>query len=732
MGLFGATSVGVGAIVGGGILALAGVAFATTGPAAILAFALNGVIALLTALSFAEMASKFPESGGTYVYSKKVLSVEAAFVVGWIVWFASIVAAVLYAVGFAYFALAMATDLWTTFSDNPPQWLLGSGMVTATAIGTTLFLAFGLIRKSAGGGKFVNISKLTLFGVLILGGLWALLNQPAEATGAALQPFFTSGLGGLVQAMGYTFIALQGFDLIAAVGGEVRNPSKTLPRAMILSLGIALLIYLPLLLVITVVGSPEGQTIAQSAAENPEGIVAIAARQFLGPVGYWLVMVAAILSMYSALQANLYAASRIANAMARDRTLPSRLSIIHASRKTPVVAVMVTAALVSALLLAIPDVGAAGAASSLIFLITFALVHWIAILVRQRSAHRPAPFRVPLFPVVPIAGGLSCLGLAIFQGIAVPAAGFITVIWLSIGGILFLTLFAKRARVRDASNRALDPKLVTLRGNSPLVLVPIANPSNAESMIMLANALVPAEIGRVLTLTVTVPPHDWHPKQDPSPIDRSQHVMRELLLIGAETGVRFESLATVSEQPMTEIARVARLHRCGSVLLGTGETLEDSHVNSLESLLSELDANVVALRSKVDWSFDNVRNILVPIAGRGGQDQLRAQILGSLLRETNRELTLLRVLPNSMESDAIRSAERELRRIADDLGLDQCKVEVVQSDDALQTVAVHADQSDLLILGVQRHARRKKLFGDFIPELAKRTSCPMILISRRG
>ena len=86
IGLFGATGVGVGAIVGGGILALAGVAFATTGPAAILAFAINGVIAMLTALSFAEMASKFPESGGTYTFSRKVLSVEAAFSVGWVVW----------------------------------------------------------------------------------------------------------------------------------------------------------------------------------------------------------------------------------------------------------------------------------------------------------------------------------------------------------------------------------------------------------------------------------------------------------------------------------------------------------------------------------------------------------------------------------------------------------------------------------------------------------------------
>ena len=122
LGLFGATGVGVGAIVGGGILALAGVAFANTGPSAMLAFGLNGLIALLTALSFAEMASRFPESGGTYTFSRKVLSVEAAFTVGCVVWFASVVAAVLYALGFAHFALVMASELCLAMQREIPAW----------------------------------------------------------------------------------------------------------------------------------------------------------------------------------------------------------------------------------------------------------------------------------------------------------------------------------------------------------------------------------------------------------------------------------------------------------------------------------------------------------------------------------------------------------------------------------------------------------------------------------
>jgi amino acid permease len=224
IGLVGATGIGVGAIVGGGILALAGAAFAATGPSAIVAFALNGLIAVITALSFAELSCAFPQSGGTYTFAKKVLSVEAAFAVGWVVWFASIVAAVLYALGFGYFAAIVVQQVWQMLGGSAPAWVTER---------------------------------------------WA-------------------------------------------VAGEIREPERNIPRAMLTSLGIALLIYLPLLLVISTAGVAPGESIADAVKDKPEAIIAVAAKQFLGSFGYWLVIVAAILSMLSALQANLFAASRAA------------------------------------------------------------------------------------------------------------------------------------------------------------------------------------------------------------------------------------------------------------------------------------------------------------------------------------------------------------------------------------------------------------------------------------
>lgn len=730
--MFGATGVGVGAIVGGGILALAGVAFSVTGPSAIIAFALNGTIALLTALSFAEMASKFPESGGTYTFSRKVLSVEAAFTVGWVVWFASIVAALLYAVGFGHFALIMIHDLIEAAGQQAPWWASDSRAASAIAVIAVLLLSIHLMIKTGGGGPWANVGKVVVFGVLIVGGLWAISRQPIAQTGDSLRPFFASGIGGLVQAMGYSFIALQGFDLIAAVGGEVRNPTKTIPRAMILSLAIALLIYLPLLMVIATVGTPDGQTVSELAAADPEGIVAVAARNFLGPSGYWLVIVAAVLSMFTALQANLFAASRIALSMSRDRTLPAALSKLAATRRTPINSIIATSTLVTVLVVMLPDVAAAGAASSLIFLMTFAIAHWLCILVRQRSVAAPPSFRTPLFPAVPIIGGAACVGLAIFQGIAVPAAGLIAVVWLSVGGILFLSLFARRARLMDVSNIAANPELVRLRGSTPLVLVPVANPHNAKAMIALADTLVPAAVGRVLLHNVVVAKENWNPQEDPEPMRRSQELIGELIRASTELGIRTETLATVSSHAMQEIARVARLHRCQSVLLGLSEISSEAQDSGLEGLLSQLDVDVVVLRAPRDWQLADTERILVPVAGRGGHDYLLARLLGSLSRAQKRHLTFLRVVPESTPATELRRINRDLNRMARDNAAGESEREVVLSDDPVAAIADRAGPGGLVILGIQRIGPHQKLFGQFTLQVAERTECPLMVISRRG
>ncbi len=730
IGLAGATGVGVGAIVGGGILALTGVAFSVTGPGAILAFALNGAIALLTVLSFAEMSARFPESGGPYTFAKKVLTIEAAFVVGWVVWFASIVAAVLYAVGFAAFAAEVMVQSLPLLGRDVPAWLTGRLFGNALAVAATLFYTFSLARRAAGGGQWVNIAKVLVFAILILGGFWAMTGESGGDLRRSFSPFTPAGAMGLFQAMGFTFIALQGWDLIAAVGGEVKNPGRNIPRSMLLSLGIALLVYLPLLVVVCTVGVPEQGDITSLSREHPETIVAVAARNYLGGFGYWLVLAAGILSMLSALQANLFAASRIALAMSRDRTLPHFLEWIHERRATPVASVYTTAGIIVATILVLPDVATAGAASSLIFLLTFMLAHVLSMLVRRRAPSLHPTFQTPLFPAVPVVGGLACFALAVFSGVQVPLAGILTLAWMVLGVAIFMGLFSHRARVVDAMQQASDPQLIRLRGRSPLVLAPIANPDRAQAMVQVANAITPQEIGRVLLLSVVVKPADWRPGQNLAALGDTQTVLRRAMEASLNVSLYPEALSTIAARPWPEIARVARLHRCESLLLGASEMNEGTVGTPLDELIGQVGCNVVVLRAPAGWELSKVKNVLVPIAGHRNHGRLRARLLSSLASHGDHTFTYLRVLPEVAGDVAIRQARRYLQQIARDETPGDRTIEVVRSPSAVETISEYAGRSDLCILGLHRERGKRRAFSEFTLRIARSTACPIIMINQ--
>jgi len=732
IGFAGAVGIGVGAIVGGGILALTGVAFSVTGPSAILAFALNGVIAIITALSFAELSAAFPESGGTYVFSKKVLSIQAAFSVGWIVWFASIVAAVLYAVGAGYFIAILIDGLAYAIPGINHEWLSAGRIAWGIAIIAVVYYTLSLMFRKSGGGGLANIGKTLAFSTLIIAGLAALPKETAGDIRRDFSPFLTFGVPGLMQAMGYTFIALQGFDLIAAVAGEIKNPGKTIPRAMIISLVISLAIYIPLIFVVTVSGTRAGETITELSIGNPESVIAIAAERYMGKSGYWIVIAAAILSMLSALYANLLAASRFAQSMARDRTLPRTLGKVDEKRGTPVNALLATAAIIVATVFVIPDVGSAGAAASLIFLITFALAQWIAIVARRRRKAKEGSFLLPLYPYLPVFGIAACLGLAVFQGIAVPAAGLIAVAWLAFGGILYIILFGRSARIFDASSEGFDPELVRLRGRSPLVLVPIANPANAAPMIQVASALAPPETGRVLLLSVVLSGSGGIGRGEDL-IANSQRVLREAIATSLDVGLSPEALITIAEKPWPEIIRVSETHGCESMLLGLTQFTDSDTDKNLEILLNSVDSDVVILRAPGDWRMLDVKRILVPVGGRGGHGELLARILGSVSRSGSPEITFLRVLPENTEWKTYDRARRELFLYAADQAVHgEIKIQVEESNDTAAHLVSRVNESDLAILGIQRLGRRRKFLGELTLRIARETDRPLLIISKRN
>ncbi|MDE2784782.1 MAG: amino acid permease [Gemmatimonadota bacterium] len=731
LGLLGATGVGVGAIVGGGILALAGVAFATTGPSAIVAFGLNGCIAFLTVFSFAELAARFPQSGGTYTYARKVLTVEVAFAVGWVVWFASVVAAVLYAMGFAVFLVPFLERIAQLVNGEVPGWIGTRPALIVYALAAVGYYKWRLTRAASGVSQWETVGKVVVFAVVVVAGFFALATEPPPpgALGASFRPFFAEGFAGLAQAMGYTFIALQGFDLIAAVGGEVRDAERNLPRSMFLSLGTALAIYLPLLFLIVAVGTPD-RPIVEAAAANPEILVADAVRNFMGPAGYWLIVAAGLLSMLSALQANLLAASRFARTMGADRTLPPRLAHHAPGTGAPTAAIRLSAIVVALLIVAVPDVAAAGAMASLIFLACFALTHKIGYLARRRTG-KPSGFRTPAFPLVPLVGGSACLVIGLYQAVAVPPAGVLAAVWLGVGAVLYSLYLAPRARAVDASTEARDPEVMKLRGRRPVVLVPIANPASAETLVTMGRALAPPEVSRVQLLSVVAPPGRYPDDGLPQGVRDAQAVLGGALGTALRVDLRPEALITLHGDPWGEIARVAEATRCESLILGVGELDDSLMTGPLAGLIAAVDADVVILRAPNDWTPDNARRILVP--SRGGRDQspVRARLLGSLSRAAARDVAFLGVLSEKAGPGVHKRAFRDLERLArDEVGTD-AHAELAIGDDVVAKVAKRAQDTDLLILGFHRSGRRRAVFSTLMLKIARATECPLLMISHR-
>ena len=731
IGLFGATNIGVAAIIGGGILALAGAAFLSAGGAAIVAIALNGGIAFLTAMSFAELATAFPRSGGAYVFANRVLSIRAAFAVGWVLWFAYIVACVLYALGFAAFALLMLREVLAVAGIAAPAWTSSHAAMVLVAGAATAYYTLLLTRHASGGGNWINVAKIGIFVVLILAGAAAmLLGQPAEQI-RPLSPFFHHGPSGLLHAMGVTFVLLHGFEVIAAVGGDVKDPRRVIPRAMFLSVGIAVAIYIPLLFFTGTVGVPAGTTLAEFSAQHGDTLIAAAVREYFGTVGYWLVIVVAILAFLSALSANIMAGSRIALSMAQDHTLPTILGRIDTKHQTPANGVIATGLGVVLVLFVLPDLEAAGAASSLIFLLSFALIHATAYLARKRAAPDANIYRAPWFPLVPLVGGLACLGLGVFEAIAVPAAGRITLMWLAFGVFLYFSLFKTRAEIADAGVEGMDPSLGRLRGKQPLVVVPIASPANARTLVEVAHALAPNDYARVLLLSVVAP---TPPGGDARvQLAGAQHAVTEALSASLAAGYSPDALISVSPDAWAQIRRVAQFHECESLLLGLGQLPSGKNTLSpeLEQLIDDVDCDVAMIRAPPGWALAAAKRVIVPIGGKGEEHKLRARILGALCRAGERDVRFVTVVPGKATDAEVAEAEQRIRRLARGQVVGEPQVDVLRDDEPVAALKRAAASADLVVLGLRNDGGRRKVVSRIALAIARDAPCASLLLSSK-
>ena len=372
------------------------------------------------------------------------------------------------------------------------------------------------------------------------------------------------------------------------------------------------------------------------------------------------------------------------------------------------------------------EVEVSGAAASLIFLLSFALANGAGLLVRLRVGAR-ASFQAPFYPALPLLGITACLGLAVFQAATVPAASLVVLAWLLAGALLYYISLRASARTVSARSEAWDTELVRLRGRTPLVLVPIANPARAEPLLRFAHAIAFPGAGRVHVLTVAQFDPDRQSAEDGvAAYENAALVLEHAARTACRLGRTFEAGVLLAPDVTSAIARVAAERHPETVLLGMSIMGDPAGVEVLEELLVRTSSDVVVLNAPPDWTLDEVRRVLVPVAGKAPNDPLRAHILGMLLKEGEREVTLLRILRPGEDRAA---EERELRRRAEDMGLpeDACLLE--QTTRPAEVIIRHSGDADLLMLGFGRSGRRQKIIVPFALSVVTGAGCPVVAIA---
>lgn len=404
LGLGQTVALGVSGTLGGGIFVLVGSVVGNAGPAAPLAFLLAFASALCIALPYAELAARLPLTGGSYAAIRAAIGPVWAYVDGWVY-----LGAWIFGSGFVTLGFGAYVESLTGLPRVP----------TAVAL-VAVLTAFNLCARAL-------THRLQAVAVLLSGGAltgFCMLAAPNALTHADhLGPLFPNGLAGVAMATPAAFIALNGFDTVAAAGEEVVRPERTLPRAIVLTLIIAMSLYM--LVTLGALGSLPWQVLGTSATP-----LADAAQSSLGPLGARLIALVAIVTTANSANATLMIGSRVLLAMARDHMLPRHVARVHPRIGAPYVAVLLTGAGMAAMALGGTVPGAA-AVCGLLYILHYLFP--LASLVRERKRGGPPPaFQSPVPHLLLPVAGLVC---AVLLGAS--AAGILGgAAWLLIGIML--------------------------------------------------------------------------------------------------------------------------------------------------------------------------------------------------------------------------------------------------------------------------------------------------------
>ena len=623
LGLVTALSIGVGTMIAAGIFTLSGLAVGYVGSAAIVAFLLAAFVALFTALTYCEFTSIYPQSGEGYLYARKTFAPPVAYLVGWCL--------VLGYTASCGFYVASLSSYFNEFIWHAP-------LEQASGLAALAALVLLNIKGTKESGSFqvvVTIAKVVLLMWFCLGGL------PRVSTELVVEKFSTDFMM-IGSTAALVFITFFGFSAIAASAGEVRNPTKTIPRAIFLSMGIVTVLYALVVLVV----------VAADLTEYTEASMGSAAKDFLGPIGGMVIVAGAIFSMISASNASIMAGSRVTLAMAQLGHLPREFGSINPVSRTPVVALLLVGGAIGTFALILPLEELAHFANC-VLLVALILVNAALIGHRRRYPDMERPFRVPLVPLLPVLGILANIYLLTQIPSVVPMVMATSALLLGFVGFIAW----KGTRMEEAGLPGAPSKVALER--APLsaeearfrVLVPIANPSTIEPLMRLATTIAAPRDGEIVVLRVVVVPEQVPPAWEEDQVEQERVLLEQARRFAREQGVAARSVVRLGHEVGRAILETSRTHRCNLVVLGwKGYTSTARRIlgETVDKVVENARADILLAKLVTDAPL---RNLLLPSAG--GEHAAHATSFAADLARDGGRLTLCTVVPPDAPEDAL-------------------------------------------------------------------------------
>ncbi|WP_248895349.1 amino acid permease [Haloplanus halobius] len=721
LGPLAALTIGVGTMIGAGIFVLPRTAISQAGSFAVVAFVLGGGIALLTAFSASELGTAMPKSGGAYYYVNHALGPMFGSVAGWANWLGLAFASAFYMVGFGQY-IQQIFGITGTVGLGP----IGLDPVKLIALaGGALFVGINYVGAKET-GRLQNIIVILL--VAILGVFTAYGALRADISN--LPP--AAGFDDTMAVTGIIFVSYLGFVQITSVAEEIKDPGRNLPRAVIGSVLLVTVIYA--LVLVTMAAAVERGFI--DALPTEQIAVVEVARLLLGPLGAIAMLLGGLLATASSANASILASSRINFAMGRDGIVSESLNEIHPRFATPYRSIAVTGALILAFIAA-GTVETLAAMGSVLHLLIYALLNVALIVMREANpADYDPDYTVPLYPVVPILGALTALGLIVFIAPLVIALSAVLVAcaiaWYFLyartratkQGILSQYILERAGELPDAAVDAAAG--VQPDGGDYRVMVPLANPEHESHLIELASTIADQRNGTVVATHIITVPDQTTLQQAADRADQIDETSQQLLdraRADAETfGVDIETHTILSHRSFEKIFDAARTHDADLVVMGWGPNTHGAPgraESATEELTHSLPCDVLVFR---DRGFDPSR-IVVPTAG-GPDSELAAEVAALLRAARDAEVRVLHV------ADDVAAGQAFLEEWAAEHGLDEAEL-VVRSGDIERVIAAEAADATMLVIGATERGLLSRLVsGTLVLDVVDDVDCSVVLAER--